>query len=58
MSGGKEVSHGYLNQYSYEGVIEAEKLQLRIVTRLLKDHPALWGWNLGNEPRYFRSTVF
>jgi endo-1,4-beta-mannosidase len=53
VSAGKIVDRGYLNQFSDEMVIEAEKLQLRTVVHLLKDHPAIWCWNLGNEPDLF-----
>jgi len=53
VSGGKIVDSGYLNQFSDELVIEAEKLQLRTICQLLKDHPAIWCWNLGNEPDIF-----
>jgi endo-1,4-beta-mannosidase len=53
VSGGKIVNQGYLNPFSDELVIEAEKLQLRTVVQLLKDHPAIWCWNLGNEPDLF-----
>jgi endo-1,4-beta-mannosidase len=53
VSGGKIVNQGYLNQFSDELVIQAEKLQLRTVVQLLKDHPAIWCWNLGNEPDLF-----
>jgi endo-1,4-beta-mannosidase len=53
VSRGNIVDSGYLNQFIDEIVIEAEKLQLRTVVQLLKDHPAIWCWNLGNEPDLF-----
>jgi endo-1,4-beta-mannosidase len=53
VSGGNIVESGYLNQYSDEMVIRAEKLQLQTVVQLLKTHPAIWCWNLGNEPDIF-----
>jgi endo-1,4-beta-mannosidase len=53
ISGGKIVDRGYLKQFSDATVIEAEKLQLSEVVKLLKDHPAVWCWNLGNEPDLF-----
>jgi endo-1,4-beta-mannosidase len=53
VSSGKIVDGGYLNPYSDEKVLKAEKFQLRIVVDRLKDHPAIWGWNLGNEPDIF-----
>jgi endo-1,4-beta-mannosidase len=49
----KVVDKGYLNPFSETKVIEAEKLQLRAVIQLLKDHPAIYCWNLGNEPDIF-----
>jgi endo-1,4-beta-mannosidase len=49
----KIVETGYLNQYSDELVVNAEKLQLRTIVQGLKDHPAIWCWNLGNEPDLF-----
>jgi endo-1,4-beta-mannosidase len=50
---GKIVESGYLNPYLDEKVLSAEILQLRTVIHLLKDHPAIWCWNLGNEPDLF-----
>lgn len=57
VSGGKIVDSGYFNPYSNEMMIEAEKLQLQTVVKLLKDHPAIWCWNLGNEPDLFARPV-
>ena len=53
VSGGKIVERGYRNPFSDEIVLNAERLQLRTVVQLLKDHPAIWCWNLGNEPDNF-----
>jgi endo-1,4-beta-mannosidase len=53
VSAGKIVDQGYLNPFSDELVLRAEKLQLQTVVRMLKDHPAIWCWNLGNEPDIF-----
>ena len=53
VSAGKIVDSGYLNPYSDGKVLRAEKLQLQTVVGLLKDHPAIWCWNLGNEPDIF-----
>jgi len=53
VSAGKIVDSGYLNPFSDQMVIEAEKLQLRTIVELLKGHPAVWCWNLGNEPDIF-----
>ncbi|HEX2569081.1 MAG TPA: hypothetical protein VH877_05925, partial [Polyangia bacterium] len=41
------------NIYTDPFVIEAEKRQLTAVCGTLADHPALWGWSLGNEPDLF-----
>jgi endo-1,4-beta-mannosidase len=53
ISSNKIIDRGYLNQFSDPVVFNAEKLQLRTVVGLLKDHPAIWCWNLGNEPDLF-----
>lgn len=53
VSQGKIVEKGYLNPYSEIKVLEAQKLQLRTVVNLLKDHPGIGLWNLGNEPDLF-----
>ena len=53
VSAGEIVESGYLNPFSDPKVLEAEKLQLRTVVQLLRDHPAIWCWNLGNEPDLF-----
>ena len=53
ISGGKIVERGYLNPFSDEKVLSAEKFQLQSIVRLLRDHPAIWCWNLGNEPDIF-----
>jgi endo-1,4-beta-mannosidase len=41
------------NVYTEPFVIEAEKRQLTAVCGELRDHPAIWGWSLGNEPDLF-----
>jgi len=53
VSEGKIVDKGYLNPFDNEIALAAEKLQLQVVVRELKDHPAIWCWNLGNEPDLF-----
>jgi endo-1,4-beta-mannosidase len=53
VSGGQIVSRGYRNPYTDPEALAAERLQLREVVRRLKDHPAVWAWNLGNEPDLF-----
>lgn len=41
------------NVYTTPFVVAAEDLQLRTICGELKDHPAIWGWSLGNEPDLF-----
>jgi endo-1,4-beta-mannosidase len=53
VSAGKVVSEGYRNMYTDPVALDAERLMLRTVVRTLKDHPAIWMWNLGNEPDLF-----
>ncbi len=53
VSKGEVVNRGYLNPFSNVRVIAAEKLQLQAVVGELKYHPAIWCWNLGNEPDLF-----
>lgn len=53
VSGGKIVNRGYLNPFDDIPLLAAEKLQLQTVVKQLKDHPAIWCWNLGNEPDLF-----
>ena len=53
VSGGKVVESGYRNPYTDPLALDAERLLLRTVVSALKDHPAVWVWNLGNEPDLF-----
>lgn len=53
VSGGKIVEGAYLNQFTDPTCLAAEKLLLKTVVSTLKDHPAIWMWNLGNEPDLF-----
>jgi endo-1,4-beta-mannosidase len=53
VSAGRTVNSGYLNPYSDPIALEAEKLQLRTIVKMLKDHPGIGFWNLGNEPDLF-----
>jgi endo-1,4-beta-mannosidase len=53
MSQGKPVPQGYYNMFHYEEAINAERLLLRTVVGMLKDHEAIWLWNLANEPDLF-----
>ena len=45
--------YGIHNMYTEPFVIDAEDLLLRSVCGELKDHPAIWGYSLGNEPDLF-----
>lgn len=49
-SNGRLVERTIRNYYHDREVIEAQKLLIREVARALGDHPALWAWDLGNEP--------
>lgn len=53
VSEGKVVERGYRNPFHDPVALEAERLLLRTVVSELKDHPAVWMWNLGNEPDLF-----
>jgi endo-1,4-beta-mannosidase len=44
---------GYRNMFSDPLCLQAERLLLSTVVGTLKDHPAVWAWNLGNEPDLF-----
>jgi len=53
VSAGNIVSGGYRNPYHDAVALDAQRLLLRTVVNQLKDHPAVWMWNLGNEPDLF-----
>lgn len=53
VSGGQIVERGYRNPFHDPVALDAERLLLRTVVSALKDHPAVWMWNLGNEPDLF-----
>lgn len=53
VSGGRIVEQGYRNMFHDEMALRAERLLLKTVVTALKDHPAIWMWNLGNEPDLF-----
>jgi len=53
ISEGKVVNEGYRNMFHDGIALNAEKLLLTTVVSALKDHPAIWMWNLGNEPDLF-----
>lgn len=42
-----------LDVYSDPIALAAEKLQIEAVCAAVGDHPAVWGWDLGNEPDVF-----
>jgi endo-1,4-beta-mannosidase len=53
ISRGEIVPGGYRNPFSDPEALDAERLLLETVVNLLKDHPGVWMWNLGNEPDLF-----
>jgi endo-1,4-beta-mannosidase len=53
VSGGKVVDSYYRSFFTDPIALNAERLLLRSVVGALKDHPAIWLWNLGNEPDLF-----
>ena len=53
VSNGKKVDQGYRNMFHDEMALNATRLLLKTVVSTLKDHPAIWMWNLGNEPDLF-----
>lgn len=53
VSAGTITDKGYRNMFHDEMALKAERLLLNTVVGALKDHPAVWMWNLGNEPDLF-----
>jgi len=53
VNGNKVVKEGYRNMFHDEMALNASRLLLKSVITRLKDHPAIWMWNLGNEPDLF-----
>jgi endo-1,4-beta-mannosidase len=53
ISDGRPTRRGYRNFYHDHVALEAEKLQLETVIHAYREHPAIWIWNLGNEPDLF-----
>ncbi len=53
VSGGEVVNSSYRNPFTDSIALQAERRLLRTVVSALKDHPAVWMWNLGNEPDLF-----
>ncbi len=47
------VAGGYRNPYIDPVALAAERLLIDTVVGALKSHPAIWMWNLGNEPDLF-----
>ncbi len=53
VSKGKKTDKGYRNMFHDEMALNAERLLLKTVVSMLKNHPGIWMWNLGNEPDLF-----
>jgi endo-1,4-beta-mannosidase len=53
VSGGRVVRSAYRNPYHDPVARSAQRLQISRVVGALRDHPAIWMWNLGNEPDLF-----
>lgn len=49
VAGDRVVDAGIRNWYAESSLIEAQARLAREVAALLRDHPALWAWDLGNE---------
>jgi endo-1,4-beta-mannosidase len=53
VSAGEPVVTGYRNFFTDPVAWAAQLLQIETVVRLLRDHPGVGMWNLGNEPDLF-----
>ena len=53
VSGGRVVDGAYRNPFHDPTAIAAERLLLATVVGEYLEHPAIWMWNLGNEPDLF-----
>lgn len=53
VTGGQTIEGAYRNMFHDEVALRASRLLLQTVVTALKDHPAIWMWNLGNEPDLF-----
>lgn len=53
LSGGQVVDSSYRNMFHDPEALSASRLLLKTVVGEYKDHPAIWMWNLGNEPDLF-----
>ena len=49
VAGGRVVDSGTRNWYADEGVAASQALLARSVAEVVRDHPALWAYDLGNE---------
>ena len=49
-SQGKLSKRLLINYFSRQEIIRSQVYQLSEIAKVLKGHPALWGWDLGNEP--------
>jgi len=50
LSGGKLFKKEIKNFYIEKEIQDAQLFQIKIIAKALKGHPALWAWDLGNEP--------
>jgi endo-1,4-beta-mannosidase len=53
VSGGRVVDSLYRNVFHDPMALDAARLLVTTVVTELKSHPAIWMWNLGNEPDLF-----
>jgi endo-1,4-beta-mannosidase len=53
VSGGRPGSREIRNYYGERWIIKEQQRQCREVARALRGHPALWSYDLGNEPSNF-----
>jgi endo-1,4-beta-mannosidase len=53
VSGGRRVDAAVRNPFHDPTALRAAELLLRTVVARFRDHPAIWMWNLGNEPDLF-----
>jgi endo-1,4-beta-mannosidase len=53
VSGGKIMTGGYRNPFHDPVALKAERLLLGTIVEMLRNHPGVWMWNLGNEPDLF-----
>ncbi len=53
VSGGSVVDSAYRNMFCDRDALAAERTLLETVVGEYRDHPAVWMWNLGNEPDLF-----